>query len=811
MKRRICRKLAALAVSALLLLPGCGAETNPVTRSQANAITRSHASADFSKSYNTSDTWVIYWYLCGTDLETKYGAASADLRELQKVQLPSNVKVVIQTGGANQWQTSGIPSGGAARFLYDADGLHDLGPVSGADMGSGQGLADFLRFGKDNYTADHSVFVFWNHGGGSVGGICFDERSQNMMSLDEVHDAFDAVYGATPDNPPFELIGFDACLMATVDTLASIHGFSRYMVASQESEPGCGWNYTGWVGALAGDPSMGGAALGKVICDTYYEGCVADGPESASIATLSVTDVSKAPDLVAAYGAYGIEALQAAAQNPRQLFTQLARGAEASENYGGNTREQGYYDMVDMGELAKNTSHLMTETAGPLLSAIDDCVLYRVNGSYRPRGLGISCYHPYDGDADVWRTYAAIDVSPGPIKCLYYYLIFGQMPDAAQEYISGMAPAYTPEISAPGTGASISATILGSAPAAAPAAGSHPIYNLQQLVNTPVDIDKDGNAFVLLPASATDLLSVVHCQLAYLDPQKDIILFLGSDSNINADWDAGRFTDNFFGTWPMLEGHPVFVEITYENDDFNLYSIPIKLNGVPCNLQVVYDYKSEKYHILGARKDDKRGLESLMASRELIQLKAGDTITTRHYCMTLSGPKDEEATEVDVDTFTIGDNPQVKDEQVGDGMYAYFFEFVDPLNNTALSSMVTYTISGGQITTSVNNTGSPGASGGFAETGYGADPALLQTGGSTPSGGIADQMTGGGAPGGYADGPASDNSYNGSAPSGGGSIADQMTGGNSGGYADGPASDGSYNDSAPSGGGSIADTMMGGH
>ncbi len=751
MKRKIVKKLSALAAAGILLVTGCG--------SDMTAAPHASNKADFSNAYSASDTWVVYWYLCGTDLETENGAASLDLEELQKVSLPPNVKVVIQTGGANQWHTDGIPSRGTGRFLYDSDGLRSLGNVPDMNMGSGDGLADFLRFGKENFTADHSVFVFWDHGGGSAGGICLDERHQTIMSLNEVRDAFDSVYGANPDNPPFEIIGFDACLMASVDTLASIHGFSRYMVASQESEPGCGWNYTGWVGALADNPAIGGAALGKVICDTYLAGCKEYDVDE--IATLSVSDVSKAPALLSAYGAYGVEALQAAADNPRQLFSNLSRAADASENYGGNTREQGYYDMVDIGELAKNTETTLPATAGPLISALEDCVLYRVNGAYRPGGQGLSCYHPYDGDANVWREYAKLDVSPAPIKYLYYYLIFGQMPDAAREYLTG-APAYTPEAAPSGTGAAISA----SAPTAAPVTGSHPIYNVRQLEDTPVDIDNDGAAFVLLPSSATEMLSSVHCQLMYMDERQDIMLFLGSDSNIIADWNTGRFTDNFFGTWPMLEGHPVYVEITYEGDGFNLYSIPIKLNGVPCNLQVVYDFKTEKYRILGARKDDAEGIASLVASRELIRLKPGDTITTLHYGMTMTGP-DTEPTEVEVDTFTIGASPEVRDEKVGDGTYGYFFEFIDPLNNSALSNMVTYTIQNGQITTSVDNsgTGATGALGGFAETGYGADPGLLQTNAGSD---IASQLTG-------------DNSGNNGGNSGGG-IADQLT--NGGGYSD---------------------------
>ena len=160
MKRKLVKKLASVAAAAILLFAGCGP--------QASAASHVGPAADFSDAYSSSDTWVIYWYLCGTDLETEGGAASADLRELQKVSLPPNVKVVIQTGGANQWHTNGIPARGTGRFVYDSDGLHSLGSVSDVDMGTGAGLADFLRFGKDNYPADHKVFVFWNHGGGSI-------------------------------------------------------------------------------------------------------------------------------------------------------------------------------------------------------------------------------------------------------------------------------------------------------------------------------------------------------------------------------------------------------------------------------------------------------------------------------------------------------------------------------------------------------------------------------------------------------------------------------------------------------------------
>ena len=148
--------------------------------------------------------------------------------------------------------------------------------------------------------------------------------------------------------------------------------------------------------------------------------------------------------------------------------------------------------------------------------------------------------------------------------------------------------------------------------------------------------------------------------------------------------------------------------------------MPVRLNGVECNLQVVYNYHEEKYRILGARK----GLETNgIANRQLIHLKAGDQITTLHYAMTMSG-SDEEFTQVDMETFTIGEHPEVKDEELGDGNYGYYFEFIDPLNESALSKLVKYDIKNGEITTTVGeelNESSAQPSGSIAATITGGD------------------------------------------------------------------------------------------
>jgi hypothetical protein len=42
--------------------------------------------------------------------------------------------------------------------------------------------------------------------------------------------------------------------MAKVDTAYTFSDIGKYLVASQELEPGNGWLYSGWLGALAEAP-----------------------------------------------------------------------------------------------------------------------------------------------------------------------------------------------------------------------------------------------------------------------------------------------------------------------------------------------------------------------------------------------------------------------------------------------------------------------------------------------------------------------------------------------------------------------------
>lgn len=210
-------------------------------------------------------SWAVYWYLCGSDLESEGGFATDDLSELLEVELPENVTVVIETGGAAEWWNETVDASVLQRYVYDSDGLTLVDEQPSASMGDSGTLADFLRFAKENYPADKTAVVFWNHGGGSVSGASFDELyDYDSLTLDEMYTAFTEVWEPSLEagQQPLELVGFDTCLMATVDVAYTFCDLSRYLVASEETEPANGWYYSKWGGRAGGGAVHGRRGAG---------------------------------------------------------------------------------------------------------------------------------------------------------------------------------------------------------------------------------------------------------------------------------------------------------------------------------------------------------------------------------------------------------------------------------------------------------------------------------------------------------------------------------------------------------------------
>ena len=82
------------------------------------------------------ESWAIYWYLCGSDLESEYQCATSDLQEMQQVMLPDNVTVVVETGGSSQWAHPDVEPGQLGRYVYSGDTLEMVDVQPNANMGA---------------------------------------------------------------------------------------------------------------------------------------------------------------------------------------------------------------------------------------------------------------------------------------------------------------------------------------------------------------------------------------------------------------------------------------------------------------------------------------------------------------------------------------------------------------------------------------------------------------------------------------------------------------------------------------------------
>lgn len=348
--------------------------------------------------------WTIMLYLCGTDLETDNGLASINLEEICNADLPEDVNVVIETGGTNEWHWDGIDPGVLGRYHVENGDLNQIETQPSASMGEVSTLVDFVNWGVTNYPSQHYGLVFWDHGGGSVDGVCYDQLYDNdNLKMPELAMAMSQM------PVTFDMIGFDACLMGSMECAKIMQMAGKYMVASEETEPGYGWDYTTILDSLAQDTSMGGDELGRIICDAFYNKCDTYG--LADTATLSVIDLSGINQVNTCFDSY--TSGMAMATQDMQAFGDVAGGVERAESFGGNTPEEGYCNLVDLIDLVNNTQDSVAgaDDGSGLIEAVQDAVLYEVHGDARANATGLAIYYPLEIDQDVIDYYNSFSMN----------------------------------------------------------------------------------------------------------------------------------------------------------------------------------------------------------------------------------------------------------------------------------------------------------------------------------------------------------------------------------------------------------------
>lgn len=315
---------------------------------------------DGAKTDAEISDFTLLVYICGSDLEQKRGAATANIAEMLSADIPDGVNVILQTGGSSKWRNFDIPSDRSNRYAVKNGTLELIESNPPVNMGSERAFSDFLKFGLEKYPAEQTAVVFWNHGGGSAVGVCSDALNGNdFLTLSELSSAFDSV-GL---QKKLSFVGFDACLMANYETARILAPFAEKMIASEELEPSGGWDWKKTLENLS-DPTEIAKGYAVKNADTDYY-------------TVSVIDLEKfgiVEDLFS-------RVVEKIGRGEKNLF---ARAAYYAQGFGSSS---GKGDAGDLYDLCGVADYLDLEYD------LSDCVTC-FNGTARADAGGLSFYFP---------------------------------------------------------------------------------------------------------------------------------------------------------------------------------------------------------------------------------------------------------------------------------------------------------------------------------------------------------------------------------------------------------------------------------
>ena len=639
--------------------------------------------ANLCAAASAEEDWTIFVYICGSDLESEGGMASENMQAMIDAETDSNVRYVVQTGGAADWFNDASPDK-LDRFVI-AGGrceLVDSRPL--ASMGAPNTLADFLQWGLKKYPAAHVGLILWDHGSGCVNGVCFDELADDdSLYLRDINEALGSVKGLLPNG--FDFIGFDACLMATVETAAMCAPYARYLVASEELEPGSGWDYQAIGEYLDKNPSADGAELGKVICDSYYQNCIRADDDAC--ATLSVTDLSKIAALRAAFDAYARDLFEATEANAD--YAPIARAIAAADNFGGNNRSEGYTNMVDLGGLI-TAGETWSENARAARAALDEAILYQTLGSDHPNASGLSVYYPLSvqgsSELSIFREICVSAYYLGLVdKLAYGYANGGDWDDYDSIMDWDDYDGITDWDDYDGSsdwdwGWDWDSAAIEEGQSSAIDFDEEPCFD-----------DSGTYGFVLTEDALNSTESVEAVVFCFSEDYEDCLCF-GYTSDILADWDTGIFEDNFDGYWFALpDGQCLCVYLVEECDGYDIFTSPVEVNGKEKNLRFSWDYETGEIRVV----DLWDGIEGNgLASRPGLGLQSGDRIVPLYDAFSL---ETDDEFQYYGDEYVWEDGDELYFEMLPDGDYLYAFCINDIFGGNYLTDYVEFSVDGYDI------------------------------------------------------------------------------------------------------------------
>lgn len=510
-------------------------------------------------------------YMCGSDLESQTGIASENLNELMSSDIPDNVRIIVETGGANKWVSNNIPSDKIMRYEVKNGNLIELARLDDANMGDSSTLEDFVKWGYDTFPAESTMLLLWDHGGGSIKGACYDQRYDNdALSLAEMKNALNN----SLNGRKLSVVGFDACLMGDYEVAEALSPYANTLIASQNYEVGLGWDYSTLPKTLSTKTEAG---LAKAICKDYLNKC--EGSGKATAATLSAIDLTHFDEIEKAFDEMLSDIIYDSHDSNGRLSLRSAVNNSAS--FGANS--SGKMDnFVDLGGVAKElaANDNLSESgqdkgAKKLKTALDNAMYYVAKGEAKSNATGLSVYYPSHFRMDEVREY--INICPSET---YKKILTGVFDNIPENTISFKNDGYV---------------------------GSDGLFHVS-----------------MTPESAKYLLSVAYTIYRINDDGsegKPVITRFISESDLS----ELDFAVDYDGEYFALDKHPIMATQVDYTLDSDIYICKIIRNGAPETFRFAYidDFLGSHLKQIGMVLYDDNTASS---RKDVYPLKVGDKV-----------------------------------------------------------------------------------------------------------------------------------------------------------------------------------------
>lgn len=338
----------------------------------------------------------IMVYMIGSNLESRQASASLDINEMLSADFdPEHTTVLIYTGGTKKWALDEISADENAIFTIDNGRLVKVQTYGKQVMTAAAPLTEFINYAYHNYPADLYDLILWDHGGGPIVGYGSDENSLagTPMSLATLTSAF-ADSDLVKSGHTFDFIGFDACLMGSIEVATAFQPYAKYIIASEETEPGWGWNYDFLSNLNDSTATLATADLGRHIVDDFiaqYNNYSYDVDLS-----LAVLDLSKVSGLISSANNLFSNLKD---EVTAATFSKYSRTLARQTVYGYSGRDSESYDLVDLLDLAQSLETQFASEVEALRTSLSNVVIY--SQSNIDATNGISVYFPTKNKANI--------------------------------------------------------------------------------------------------------------------------------------------------------------------------------------------------------------------------------------------------------------------------------------------------------------------------------------------------------------------------------------------------------------------------